>query len=405
MKKFFYFSNPERLKLNLLFIYVFFLPLSDWSPVKLNSIILILLGVIWLYQCFRQPVDKKYYSSTDFLLLTGVFLIQLLSLFHGGVASAVEFNLTVKLPFLILPLVFTKNLFTPTVIKKIQHLFIVGCMAACLVSFRFIFFRECVDTDWLNYMHYEDFLVLHRPYFGMYLLIAILFLLGQLKQIFQILPFLLILFFVLFLFLIQAKMSLLILMPLLFIEGWHAKNLLLKRIAITFAIVVFSFLLMVLVRFYIANNQQVNALTGKARLFVLSINTRLIHFDCGKEIVQAHPFFGAGAGNVARLLDDCYQTRSSYFSQFKGRFNTHNEFLEETARHGLIGLSVYLICYFCYFKRAIQSGDQVYLQILLIVVLASLTESVCSRSQGVMLVSFFNFLYFLKNSNRPLHAV
>ncbi|MBU6157675.1 MAG: O-antigen ligase family protein [Bacteroidetes bacterium] len=392
----------ESVKINLLSIYVFFLPLSDWSPVKLNSVLLILMALIWLTQCFRQPIDKNYYSSADFLLLTGIFFIQLLSIFHGGVASAVEFNLMVKLPFLILPLVFTRNLFTPAVVQKMQHFFITACVAACLVSFRFLLSSESIGLEGLmNAERYEDYLVLHRPYFGMYLLIAILFLADRIRQKFQLISLLLIVCFIVFLFLIQAKMSLLILMPILLIEGWYAKNHLLKRVTMLSSIILFSLMLAVLVRFYISNYQQVDKLAGKERFFVLSINTRLIHFQCGLETIKQYPLAGAGAGNVARLLDDCYQTTSHHFSQFKGKFNTHNEFLEETARHGFIGITVYLICYFFFFRRAIQSGDRVYLEILIIVVLASLSESVFSRSQGVMLVSFFNFMYFVKNSNRP----
>ena len=405
MKKFFDTTYLERVKLKLLLLYVFFLPLSDWSPIKLNSIILIVTGIIWLYQCFKEPVEKNYYPSAEFLIPTGIFFIQFLSFFHGGTSSYIEFNLTVKLPFLILPLVFTKNLFSHLVIKKMQDLFIAGCIIGCLVSFRFIFISECRDADWLNCTHYEEYLVLHRPYFGMYLLIAILFLTEKLKQGFQIFPMLLIIGFLLFLFLIQAKMSLLILLPLMLVEGWFAVNRLVKRFTLFFSIALFILVSAVLSMFYFSNKHQADSLSVQSRFFVLSVNTRLIHFDCGKGIVEQNPWFGAGAGNVSRLLDDCYQTQSAYMSQFKGRFNAHNELLEETARHGILGLSVYLICYFFFFKRAIQARDKIYLQILLIAVLASLTESVFSRSQGVMLISFFLFLYFVKNSKRPLQVV
>lgn len=397
--------NEERLKINLLFAYVLFLPLSDWSPIKINSIILMALGVIWLYQCFKKQLDKEYYISKDFLLPTGVFFIQLLSIYHDGLAAAVEFNLLVKLPFLILPLVFTNPLFAADIIQKMQRLFVFGCMGACIVSFRFLFKSETVYSDLLNYEHFEAYLVLHRPYFGMYLLIAIVFLIQHLRHQFQFKSLILAAFFVFFILYIQAKMSLIILAILLLVEGWHIKRHLVKKVILTFSLICLSLMAALLFRFYITNAQQVDSLAGKERFYVLSINTRLIHFQCGFEIVKQHPFLGVGAGNIARLLDECYQTTSPYFSQFKGKYNAHNEFLEETARHGLVGLSVYLICYFFYFKRAIQSQDKVYFQILLIVVLASLTESVYSRSQGVMLISFFNFLYFVKNSKRSLVAV
>jgi len=203
--------------------------------------------------------------------------------------------------------------------------------------------------------------------------------------------------FTFFLYLIQAKTSLLILCILILIHvGLHIKRRL-RYIFFLFSFIIFIIFSFFTAKYYLDCRKRMDTLTQRERFFVLSVNTRLIHWDCGWEIFSANPITGVGIGNLKSIVNDCYLTKHANVYQFVENFNIHNEFLEEGVRHGMIGVLVYFICFFFFFRNAIISGDKRYLQFLIIVVLASVTETTFSREQGVVMIVFFNTFFYVRN--------
>jgi len=146
--------------------------------------------------------------------------------------------------------------------------------------------------------------------------------------------------------------------------------------------------------FYLQHRNAPNKLTGNQRFFVLSINTRLEHFYCAAEIIRANPLFGTGISDLRQELTSCYDQRGTEFNKHGNYFNIHNEWLEETARHGLFGLAVYMMAFAVFFIRSRSTKNHLYLLFLLIIILTGTTETFFSRAQGVLLIAFFNTIFF-----------
>jgi len=398
-------NKYEQFKKLLLYSYALFLPFSDWFSFRLNNAILILLSIIW----FGETAFKKFRFDrihNSFLLFSGgIFLIQMFDFLHEGNLQKAGANLFMKLPFLLFPLVLSVFSLTEQMIKRIQYLFVGGCTLAILMSFRFLLSPECADADWKQYAQYEEYLILHRPYFGIYLLLAVCILYDEFKRKFNALSIFLLTVFVAFIILIQAKMSIITLFILFVAEARLISNQKIRKTVMLTLSALIGVGLLVATVYYLNQRVNLKEKQGTERFLILSVNTRLEHYACAFEIVKENMLSGVGSGNLAPMMDSCYNRNNSQLTRHGKHFNVHNEFLEETARHGIFGLSVYLVCFLFFFTKALRKKDNRYLQLLLIIVLASVTETVFSRAQGVLMFSFFNALLFLKNhkniSNQP----
>jgi len=394
-------TRINSIKTRLLCTFVLLLPFSEWMSVKLNSFLVICLASLWLAEIFTDPQRSVRKYLLPSLALTGLFWTQCISLFHGGEWMYVERNFMVKLPLLFIPLAWTHYSSTEETYRQIRIFFLSGCTLAVLISFRFLADPFCNEVDLLNYRHYEEYLVLQRPYFGIYLLVAILFLIKELKYRSSFFFLFLIFFFVSFLFLIQAKTAMIIFLLIMLIELCATKK---KWIRYPLTAILVGGLItgsVFLWQKYEEKRNKTQQLSGSERHFVLSINTRMIHFTCGASIIKDHPLTGAGAGNVPALMRECYDEQKASFNQYGLYYNIHNEFLEETARHGLCGLLIYLICFVVSFHKAIRLRDRTYIQFLLIILIASVTETLFSRAQGVLFFVFFHSMFFFQtDTNR-----
>jgi len=375
--------------------YAFLLPFSDWADIKWNSILLILLSGVTLIQLCFDFKRFNIFSSSQFYILSGIFFIQLLSLFQSGDYRSIESGLMIKLPFLLFPFIMLISGVDEKDWELIKKVFILGCLFALFLSFRFLIFHQFNIKDLFQYHKYENYLILHRPYFGIYLLTAIVFLFEN--KIFYPYSYLLILLFVFFLWLIQAKMSLLIFALILFFyilsntKKTYKKWVLICGILFSILIVVFS------INFYLNNRNRQDLLSKKALFLVLSMDTRLIQWDCAWDLVNQNLILGVGEGKIKDELNACYMAKHPFTFQFLKNYNVHNEFLEEGVRHGMIGILTYLIIFFFFFRISISSGDGAYLSFLVIIVFASLTETTFSRSQGVLLIAFINSVMYLRS--------
>ena len=386
-----------KLKAFLIGIYVFFLPLSDWSPVKVNSFLIIVAFAVWLYEMMTSSRKRSTWKGKTALVLSAIFLVQLLCIVHGGLQQEWMFNIMVKLPFLLFPLIWNcfGNVLSFTQVKKY---FIAGTLFACLLSLRFLWMNPDAVNDLSSYHPYESYLLLHRPYFGIYILLSICFLMDHLRTSYS--AMILTIFLAAFLIWIQAKTAVALLVVLLLIHfAFHAKKLI-RRLSVIVAGIVAALILFGSIFYYMNHRSELPTSTGFKRFFILSINTRIVHVECAIKTIWQHPLAGVGAGHAMSYMNQCYDEYEPYkpnFTESGKIYNAHNEWLEEGIRHGLIGMLIYAGCFWLFFKNALQQKDKIYLQFLWIVVAASMTESIFSREQGVLMIAFMNCLLFFRS--------
>ncbi|WP_445386341.1 O-antigen ligase family protein [Robiginitalea sp. IMCC44478] len=114
-------------------------------------------------------------------------------------------------------------------------------------------------------------------------------------------------------------------------------------------------------------------------------------------IVQESLPFGLGTGDVQDRLNKEYAT-VGFKSGIKLKYNTHNQYLEEFLKTGLLGGVAFLILLGCLCGR-INWSDYYYPYILLFFIAGCFFESYLNRQHGVFILGFI-IPYFL-NSETP----
>ena len=388
----------NRSRIYLLYWYAALLPFSEWLPVRLNNILLILLCGIWVAEVLLKKTSIRHLRTPVFFLLSGIFFIQLVDFLHPGDLSLAGKNIFLKLPFLLFPLVLSHVSLLHLQQKRLYQFFTAGCFLACVVSFRFFLNEECADVNWLRVADYDEYLVLQRPYFGLYLILAICFLITLYQSKRQFFYLIAVLFFLCFLWIIQAKMALVILAVILMKELLSRALPAFKKIIALGLSAAAIIVVVLLTVFYLQHRKTPNKLAGNQRFFVLSINTRLEHFTCAAEIIRANPLFGTGISDLRHELTSCYDRKGTEFNKHGYYFNIHNEWLEETARHGILGLAVYMMAFFVFLRRSRLTKNHLYFQFLFIIIFSGMTETFFSRAQGVLLIAFFNTIFYYTRS-------
>jgi O-antigen ligase len=391
------FVNLANLKKALVCFYALCLPLCDWYNIKINNLIIIILSALSLYQIFNKKHDIKRCFRIDFFILSSLFTVQILSIISQGSTSAIINALSIKLPLVLFPIIFSLEHIDAKYFKPIKVSFVIGCIISIIVSCRFILFENMNPVDIFNFTAFEKYLVLHRPYYGMYLLLALVFCLQfEINTIFK---FLLSAAFISFIVIFQTKMSLVTLIILFFCYIFYTNQRSLKKSILFliggFLLFLFSYIILI----YLNVLDQVLNLPFYKRFWILSIDTRIIYWSCAWEIFKENPILGVGNGNIQAFLNSCYISHYPHICHFFMNFNVHNEFLEEAVRHGVIGLFVYACFFLMMFRNSIINRNKTYSVFLIIILFASLTETLFSREQGVLMIAFFNTIFYYSHHN------
>ncbi|MDQ4138889.1 MAG: hypothetical protein M3142_00040, partial [Bacteroidota bacterium] len=81
-------------------------------------------------------------------------------------------------------------------------------------------------------------------------------------------------------------------------------------------------------------------------------------------------------------------------------YNTHNEYLEEALRHGIIGLTLLMLAFLFPVVLSIKHRNFLYFLFLITFMIACLSEVFLNRQKGVIFYAFFNALLFMYTMNK-----
>jgi O-antigen ligase len=145
------------------------------------------------------------------------------------------------------------------------------------------------------------------------------------------------------------------------------------------------------------NKEQMNSVTYHFRAWTCSIESWL----------NNHILFGHGTGDEVDTITKCYHEK-----QWLGYgHDAHNEFLSSLVKHGLVGLVTLLVSFFYPFFLAFKYRNLRYVAFLTIVLISFLAESMLRGQTGLVFFTLFNSLFLkemlLQNNvlNGPLRAV
>jgi hypothetical protein len=127
-----------------------------------------------------------------------------------------------------------------------------------------------------------------------------------------------------------------------------------------------------------------------------SVLMRLEFWKTGISIIQNHPLFGVGTGDVQLAYNTQYKEDNSKLNE-KWRLRSHNQFMAITIAFGLFGLIVFL-CWLFVPVFLIKEKHSLFGLFFLISLISMLNEDTLETQAGVAFYGFF-YSFFIFNGN------
>ena len=325
----------------------------------LPSMSMIGITLLGLFYWLQKDETKIPTNTSPYLLLTLCFWMLLPSYLYSDNVAYFYQKLQLALPFLLLPLAFSKI----PVLPKIQYVrlllfFVIGTFLISLYAF----INYLTHQDLINQMYLESkvmpTLVSHHPTFSMMIVFAIylsyylyiekeLILFKNEKLVLIIMG----LFLFVFIHIFSVRSGLL---ALYLLVGIEILKLIFKRKQIKLAIYIgASLLLLGLTTMYLSPTVSNKITNTSADLQAIntnqsannqSLSSRFISYKNALEINQTSSFWwGCGLGDIEDLNNSIFQQK---YPDVSKPIIPHNQFLYYFASLGFIGLCLFIIGYF-----------------------------------------------------------
>lgn len=385
----------------------------------LNSILCITLFGYWLLFS-KKKFSLKSSQSRWIILFGSLFLMSMVGIVYSNEVGEGFAELQKKSALLLFPLIFGMSaIITPVVFKRTLAAFTLstalGCLI-CIINGVYILLKNGT-TD---YLYGYNLVVLKnmQPFLlGLCCLLSLLHLLNKLVQCrangetFKKADIPVAIFLFIFLFLLGNR-NVLIAMSGFFI--FYSYKLILRTVnrLLLISLLGFLFIFAVCVNPYLHN--QWNDLTDFSKENNIQLDSgetlgrawggktiRLTIWKCSQDIIKRHWIAGVGTGDAQAALQEAYEKRKFYFASRYNTYNAHNQYIQETVAHGIIGLLIFLACICMPFLMCLrEKGNTLYALFILCFALLCVTESMLELNKGIIWYSFFNsFFMFRKKLN------
>jgi len=136
-----------------------------------------------------------------------------------------------------------------------------------------------------------------------------------------------------------------------------------------------------------------------------STGSRILVWQSGWQIIQEHPFFGVGTGDVKDALLEEYSHKGIKYA-YSRRLNAHNQYLQTYLSVGLIGFLVLVAMLVWPGILAFRRKNYIYFFFILLVSMNILVESMFECQAGIVFYAFFNAVLFWYSSiDKPKEQV
>jgi O-antigen ligase len=134
-----------------------------------------------------------------------------------------------------------------------------------------------------------------------------------------------------------------------------------------------------------------------------NIKVRIVEWEGSLRIFQHHPILGVGTGASQDYLDDFYKANTVEPEKYIG-FNSHNYYLHVLMTYGLLGFVMIAVFWIKIIWTAINSQNSLFIKVLILFLLCSLTELMWARQKGIVFFYLFfsTSLIYVLNKSRAL---
>ena len=346
---------------------------------------------------------KKSEHKIFLLLFIAPYLAYLAAMSYSENQHYGWADLQTKLSMLLFPFLFALNPSSMEQNNSIKKSFLFGINAASislLIHASSIYFSQR-----LNHFFYVDFsLFLHPSYFGMAIdLGLVLILFDSNLNLSNALKLGMTLFFVLIIFLLASKLSListfLILLAYAIRRMIQLKKYVLGISSILITLAAAALLMLSVPELKSRFQNAIDAIDAKNidKTNAESNAVRILVWNAAAQVLSEHPATGVGTGDIKDELFKKYE-ELGYTGALSHKLNAHNQFLQTGIALGYFGLLLFILSYFIPALVAFRKKNILFVLMTIVISLNLLTESMLEAEAGVIFISFtLSFLFFSPN--------
>ena len=418
------------------------------------SVGITMLGLVWFFGGNLTQKIKKFINNPYAILLSGLYIIYLISILYSENKEYAYTDLLLKLPLLLFPLFLsTTDSLNNSQYKSVLRTFAISTFFAAIATL-LIGYYNYTQTGLTKYFFYHDLTIfMHSAYYALYTLFAIaIFIYLYFKEenkkskiAYSSMAFGL----SIFLFLLSSRMQVIIfvtLLTLFIIVRAFQKKRILTGILVLFLSYTCIFLLVTQMPKTSARLQQTKAHIKNINYAKTNNDARVQIWSAATNVIKKNYLFGTGIGDAKDELVSQYKflssnnsdkekvidgkiieiqnnekwflhikekaiennisvedqlfadaifvlgdTQSRYKHFIKKRYNYHSQFLQTLSTVGLLGF------FFLFFSLLIpayslglKNSNFLLLGFFFMVFVSFITESMLERQAGVILYAFFS---------------
>lgn len=411
-------SKADFARFVLLGISIFSMPF-DFFFTSLSFICFCLVTLLSINKARLTALPKHFW------MFQMVFFLSVIGYFYSLHKSTAGFLLERQLSLFLAPLFVPLGIpINARNVRRLIWIFVSACIAANLFlifyliyKIIFLFQLPLFQTIFKGVFFNHEFskpLGIHAGYLSLYFAFAIVFLANEAvnceKAKMKIFIFLGVAFLLLGLFFLASRNTIisLALIFLFVFPLWLVKN---KRryFAISVSLVMLMVFAVVKVpylknRFSTELLLDIKARDGVKMYSVSVLEPRVERWKGAVELIKKSAVYGYGTGDEVSALKTEYAKRFLYISSLED-FNAHNTYLSILIKHGFLGLTVFVACFFYYLRLAFLSRSFVYGAFLILFLFGFYTENLLDANKGIVLFAYMNVLLGMLAINSSNHQV
>lgn len=412
--------KSKKIQQSFLGIFLIYAFTFSWH-LTFSSVLLMLMGITWIIAFWveGQNTFSNFYRSRTAWILIIPYLIGMFGLTYTPNVDNGVFLLGVAFCMLIQPIIFSSSNWQYIEKKHIWYVllcFIAGSFTAamyCLIHSGANYFGgSSIGLDEFYYVHLMK-LPLSPGAFGNYMNVSIVVLLlyaanelkwvGERKLKHRVLAIVLLLFFAGFLFLLQAKGSIVALIIALGVLFLYKLTKLFSRkivLGITALTIVVGALFIQFGGLNLLGNRFAEipqVINNISKTSETSTSLRLSAIHGSVDIIKRNPVLGVGTGAVKQKLEEFYE-KEGYVGARRHKTDSHNQFLRTFAKNGFIGFIALVFMILLPIVIGVKRNDSLLLLVSVTQLVMALTGDILDNQPGVVFHSFvICFLIYVAN--------
>lgn len=387
----------------------------------------IALMAFWLTEPQLLKKIRAAFNNKLFLLLMAFYLIHVLSLFYTDDLYVGIKKLETRISLFTFPLLLGTITLSKTTVYQILKCFIWACFLVAfvgLINSVMLFYK----TNESVHLYSDNLVILiegQAIYFALYLNIAILFIVYLLRNKAlsgyqqKVFTFLFLPFFIVMIFLLAGRVSLIILALLLtavIVAFILRRRMYLTGIGVIALLVIGAIVASIYFPKTIGRFKTLSYIQyeyGSMNVYHFNeedfenkwngLTIRLALWECTWELIAKQPLLGTGIGDYMDELRGKYQEKNFRLGLTRD-LSPHNQYLLIWLSLGLAGFLVFILSIACPSIYAYKQRNYLYLAFMLMISINMFTEEILSVYRGVVFFSFFNslLLFHLKHYPRDI---